>query len=100
MVLLQTDLKGHKYYHYTVMKSGHDLISISIFKLIQEIESISRSPKNLNDFRSSLLLGVGKIVTLFTFFEREIQNLRKHSIIAGISKSPPISTEFHCVLSL
>ena len=80
------------------MKSGHDLISISIFKLIQEIESISRSPKNLNDFRSSLLLGVGKIVTLFTFFEREIQNLRKHSIIAGISKSPPISTEFHCAL--
>ena len=75
--LLQTDLKCHKYYHYTMMKSGHELISISTFKLIQEIESISRSPK-------TWMIFVGKIVTLFTFFEREIQNVRKHSIRAGI----------------
>ena len=53
--------------------------------------------KSFNEFRRSLL---GKIVTLFTFFEREIQNLRNHSIIAGKSKSPPISTEFQSGMAL
>ena len=55
------------------MKSGHELISISIFKVIQEIESNLRSPKNWMIFVALL----GKTVALFTFFEREIQNLKK-----------------------